>query len=113
MSLERVGRLLVAADRLEQRARALPRWNPQAGERWDDFLERSYEAEMALADGLRRVPDCHLSMCSRRERVTLTLGGVTVQSKRGLARACLDWVAEVRASYGGLGGFPGHRTERR
>ncbi|TNC74891.1 hypothetical protein [Rubellimicrobium roseum] len=111
MSFEQVGRLLTAADRLEEMVKALPRWNPQAGERWDEFLERSYEAEMNLANELRRVANCRLTMCSRRSRVDLTLAGISVTTNRGLARACLDWVEEVRATYNGLGTMLGHRSK--
>ena len=94
-------RLLIAADWLEQMAKTLPRWNPHAGERWDIFLTRSYEAEKALGAELRRTPGCKLFMCEIRQRVDLTLGGISVHSKHGLARACLDWVDAVRARYGG------------
>lgn len=99
MSAEK-DRFLVAADRLEQMAKALPRWNPHAGERWDIFLTRSYESEKALAAELRRTPGGKLFMCEIRQRVDLTLGGISVHSEHGLARACLDWVEAARARYG-------------
>lgn len=89
--------MLALADLLERWAEALPRGHVQGSERWDVFLDRVYEAEMALAERLRKLPTCQLSMCPFREKVTLVLAGVRVRTEGGLAGACRAWAGAVRA----------------
>ena len=89
--------LLVFADRLEARAQSLPRWDLAGSETWDEFAERAYEAEMALACELEALPRCQLVMDRSRSRVRLALLGIEVRSKQGLAHACQVWVEKLRA----------------
>ena len=88
--------MLAVAELLERWADALPRGRVQGSERWDVYLERRYEADMALAKRLLGLPTCRLSMCPMREQVTLTLAGVRVSTERGLAAACREWAHAVR-----------------
>jgi aminoglycoside phosphotransferase len=95
--ISKAAQLLALADLLERWAEALPRGHVQGSERWDVFLDRVYEAEMALAERLRALPTCRLSMCPFREKVTLALAGVRVRTECGLAGACCAWARAVRA----------------
>lgn len=52
---EKIPVLLLAADHLERWAEALPGWSTDASEEpWYLFLERRYEAEVAIMEQLRR-----------------------------------------------------------
>ena len=95
--MSKVEQMLALADLLEGWADALPRGHVQGSERWDVFLDRVYEAEMALAERLRELPTCRLSMCPFREKVTLVLAGVRVRTAGGLAGACRAWARVVKA----------------
>ena len=89
--------LLAFADRLDAMARSLPRWDPAGSETWDEFAEREYEAEMALARELRGLHVCQLVMDGQRRSVRLALFGIQVRSKRGLGHSCHLWVEQMRA----------------
>src|SRR5689334_4105665 len=51
---------LAAAALLERWADAIPMWDPEAGERWDGFADRRYQAELTLERRLRQLPGCRL-----------------------------------------------------
>lgn len=89
--------MLAVAELLERWADALPCGRVEGLERWDVYLDRRYEADIALAKRLRGLPTCQLSMCPMREQVTLILAGVRVRTERGLADACRKWAHAVRA----------------
>lgn len=94
--------LLLVADRLEARAKALPCWDPKSEEAWHKVADQQYEAEIALAAQIRAVPGSTLTMCATRDVVTLDLLGIRVKSRRGLGHACQCWVERVRADLGCL-----------
>ena len=95
--MSKAEQMMALADLLEGWAEALPRGHVQGSERWDVFLDRVYEAEIALAKRLRKLPTCQLSMCPFREKATLALAGVRVRTEGGLAGACRAWARVVRA----------------
>ena len=82
---------------MESWAAALPRWDSEVTEPWFVFLERAYEAETSLAERLRRLPTCRLSMCPLRIQVSLKLVGISARSEQGLAAACRAWARNARA----------------
>jgi hypothetical protein len=84
------------ADLMEEWAAALPRWDAQVAEPWFAYLERAYEAETALAERLRRLPTCRLSMCPVRQDISLSLAGISVISDQGLPGACRAWSQMAR-----------------
>jgi hypothetical protein len=97
---ERALGLFQAADLLEQWANALPKRGSDGKEVWYEFLDRRYEAEVALIERLRQAPGCRLETCSLRREIRLTLAGITVHTDQGLASALREWarVARVRAA---------------
>lgn len=97
---EEVRQFLALAEVMETWANSLPRWDPRGSEPWYDFADRSYKAELWLADRLRRLPTCQLSMCPQREEVSLTLGGVHSETKKGLGAACRAWAQAAQARVG-------------
>ncbi|WP_210529650.1 hypothetical protein [Rubellimicrobium arenae] len=88
--------LTALAELMDNWGAALPRWDSQVAEPWFFFLERAYSAETGLAERLRRLPTCRLSMCPLREQVRLSLAGISVETDRGLAAACQAWAQEAR-----------------
>lgn len=91
---------LAAAALLERWADAVPMWAPGAGERWDAFADRRYEAEKALEERLRKLPGCQLRLDFGSNIVDLALAGIRVRSHACLAGACRAWAAEVRRRAG-------------
>ena len=89
-------RFLRAAEQVEAWANELPVWREGTNELWYEFLDREYEAEMALAARLRREPTCKIWMNADRNMVELKLGGLKVHSQHRLRGACLAWAAELR-----------------
>ena len=89
--------LLAIADLMERWAAVLPRWDSEVTEPWFVFLERAYKAETSLAERLRHLPTCHLSMCPLRMQVSLKLAGISVSTEQGLAAACRAWARQARA----------------
>lgn len=89
--------LLALAEVMEGWAATLPRWDSQVTEPWFVFVERAYMAETGLAERLRQLPTCRLVMCQIRERVSLTLAGISVRTDQGLAAACRAWAQQARA----------------
>ena len=89
--------LLAIADLMEGWAAVLPRWDSEVTEPWFVFLERAYKAETSLAEKLRQLPTCLLSMCPLRMQVSLKLAGISVSTKHGLAAACRAWAQKARA----------------
>ena len=87
---------LAAAALLERWAGAVPVWDPSAGERWDSYADRRFEAEKALERRLRNLPGCALAMDSAGSQVDLTLAGLRVPRQNCLAKACYAWAAEMR-----------------
>jgi hypothetical protein len=85
------------ADSLQGWLGDLPFWEPEGFEAWVPFLHRYQDAEVSLAGRLRRLPACKLSVTSNGRWVHLTLGGVAVKSRAGLAGTCRVWIAEARA----------------
>jgi chloramphenicol 3-O-phosphotransferase len=98
--MSKAAQMLALADLLEKWAEALPRGHVQGSEGWDVFLDRVYEAEIALTERLRKLPTCRLSMCPFREQVTLVLAGVRVSTESGLARTCRAWARRPSACAG-------------
>jgi len=88
--------LLVLADLMEEWAGAVPRWDPQAGERWDDFAHRRFEIERALRSRLRRLPTCIVRTDLALANVELALAGIRVEARVSLDAACRAWAAEAR-----------------
>ena len=66
---EKTSGLLAAADHLERWAQSLPRWSEASQEPWYAFVDRRYEAEMALIERLQRVPRCRLKVRPLRQHV--------------------------------------------
>ena len=91
---------LAAADQLEAWAESLPRWSQGGQEPWYVFLDRSYEAEVAIIERLRRSPNCRLRTCPVRMQVDLTLGGISVSTDQGLAAALQEWARRTRSQLG-------------
>ena len=94
---EQTSGLLAAADHLERWAESLPRWSEASQEPWYAFVDRRYEAEVALIQRLQRVPRCRLKVCPTRQYVDLVLGGISVSTHQGLAAALREWARRVRA----------------
>jgi hypothetical protein len=92
--------LLLAADHLEWWTDSLPVWSDDGREPWYEFLERRYRAEVALIERLHRAPRCWLEICPRRMDVELTLGGISVRTKDGLAAALREWARRAREQSG-------------
>ena len=88
--------LLALADLMESWAAALPRWDSDVTGPWFVFLERAYEAETSLAERLRRLPTCRLSMCPLRLKVSLKFAGISGSSDQGLAACLRAWARNAR-----------------
>jgi hypothetical protein len=96
----RAAAFLEAADHLERWAESLPDWSAADPEPWYEFLERRYAAEVALIERLRRAPNCQITTCSARMHVELTLGGLSVQTDKGLGPALQQWALLARRRLG-------------
>jgi hypothetical protein len=91
---------LAAAEHLERWADGLPRWSDDGRERWYEFLDRRYAAEVALIERLRRAPGCWITTCPMRLSVDITLGGIFVSTHKGLEAALREWVRRAREQGG-------------
>lgn len=90
--------MLALAELMERWAEELPSFDPEAAEPWFVVLDRAFNAEMALAERLRRLPTCRLEMCAARQKVSLSLAGIRVRTKDGLAEACRAWAGRARVT---------------
>lgn len=88
--------LLALADLLEEWAGSVPHWDPQAGERWDLFADRRFEAERALRARLRRLPTCVIRTDPALTHVEFALAGIGVEPRASIDGACRAWAAEAR-----------------
>jgi len=88
----------ILADALQGWLGDLPSWEPEGVEAWVPFLHRYEDAESSLAGRIRRLPASQLNFTSNGRWVHLTLGGVAVRSRAGLAGTCRVWIAEARAA---------------
>ena len=97
---EKISDLLSVADHLDRWADSLPGWSQDGQEPWYVFVDRRYEAEVAIIERLRRSPNCRLRTCPVRMQVDLTLGGISVSTDHGLAAALQEWARRTRSQLG-------------
>ena len=97
---ERTSAFLKAADHLEGWADRLPRWSDDGRETWYEFLDRRYEAEVALVEQLQRAPDCRIAACPMRMHITLILADIKVRTDQGLETALREWARQAREQAG-------------